>query len=475
MSEEDSIIANVSSRPPAMVLMERKFRKPEKRRNQYIGGIVASLNGFCAGTVLAWTSPAMQHILQPPSGSNTSTPNPPLPPPSFTISTFEEAAVGATLMFGAALAAIPSGKCADLFGRKITLLLIGLLYMSNYILIACATNLSVLLIARLFAGVALGGSCVVAPMYIAEITEESLKGILGSSFSLMLTLGILYTNVIGVVTEWLGLAIALALTSGIAALSILFLPETPFYLIAGERFGKARKSLMFYRGDEDQVSEELTELQKHLREHQVGSSIWDLFTKRCYRRPLIATLGVFAYQQFCGINAVIFNLMPIFSAANVSPWVAAIVPNLLTICVGAILVLIIEKKGRKFFMLLSSATMTLGLAGLAIYFQFSSTTINVLVPTACVGIFMAGFAVGIGPIPWVLLIELFTAEIKGIASGVVAMTGWISAMVVTFSYPYLKATFGSAITFWALGVLNILGWIFVRFAVPETKVQLRGK
>ncbi|XP_066259631.1 facilitated trehalose transporter Tret1-like isoform X1 [Euwallacea similis] len=335
MSEKVSIIVNAHSRPPGMVLMEEKIRKPEQRRNQYIGGIAASLNGFCAGTVLAWTSPAMQHILQPPLGNNTTIPNQSLPSPSFTISTLEEAAVGATLMFGATLAAIPSGKCADLFGRKIALLLIGLLYLSNYILIACATNLLVLLIARLFAGVALGSSCVVAPMYIAEITEESLRGTLGSSFSLMLTLGILYTNVIGVVTEWLGLAIALALTSGAAALSILFLPETPLYLIAEERFGKARKSLMFYRGDEDQVSEKLTELQKHLREHQMGSSIWDLFTKKCYRKPLIAILGVFIYQQFCGINAVVFNLMPIFSAANISPWVAAVVPNLLTIFVGA--------------------------------------------------------------------------------------------------------------------------------------------
>ncbi|XP_066259632.1 uncharacterized protein [Euwallacea similis] len=316
MSEKVSIIVNAHSRPPGMVLMEEKIRKPEQRRNQYIGGIAASLNGFCAG-------------------NNTTIPNQSLPSPSFTISTLEEAAVGATLMFGATLAAIPSGKCADLFGRKIALLLIGLLYLSNYILIACATNLLVLLIARLFAGVALGSSCVVAPMYIAEITEESLRGTLGSSFSLMLTLGILYTNVIGVVTEWLGLAIALALTSGAAALSILFLPETPLYLIAEERFGKARKSLMFYRGDEDQVSEKLTELQKHLREHQMGSSIWDLFTKKCYRKPLIAILGVFIYQQFCGINAVVFNLMPIFSAANISPWVAAVVPNLLTIFVGA--------------------------------------------------------------------------------------------------------------------------------------------
>lgn len=393
-------------------------------------------------------------------------------PPGFHVTTLEQAAVGATLMLGALISAIPSGKCADLFGRKLTLLLISVLYLGNYILIACATNVMVLIVARLFAGLALGSSCVVAPMYIAEVVEKPLQGKLGSLFSVLLTLGILYTNLVGVVTGWVGLGVALTLSSGGAALAILFIPETPLYLVAEERFGKARRSLMFYRGDEEQVSEELIQLQKHLAEHAVGASLRHLFTKRRYRRPLVSALGVFAYQQFCGINAVVFNLMTIFKAAganDVHPLVPAVAPNLLTLLGGMLLVKIIEIRGRKFFMLLSSCSMLTGILGLAVYLQSASESDPDIIPILCVAIFMTGFALGIGPIPWVLLMELFTPEIRGAASGVAAMCGWFSALLITFCYPYLVNSIGNAGTFFLHAVFNALGLMFIWFVVPETK------
>ncbi|CAG9771088.1 unnamed protein product [Ceutorhynchus assimilis] len=402
------------------MVCEEKTLLTNNKKNQFIAGFSVGLGGLCAGTALAWTSPALQYLLDTPGNNATND-----APPGFKISVPEEATVGATLMLGGLIFAIPSGKLADIFGRKFALILISLLFLVNYFLIAFAQNVMILVIARFFAGLALGGACVVCPMFIGEFADASLQGILGSLFGLNIQFGITYANVIGIFTNWQWMNICLAFPAVAAFLAILPLPETPVYLVANERYGKARRALGFYKGyNEVTIGEHLTQLQKNIAENEDSGSFKDLFTKKCYRRALIAGLGVFIYQQLCGINVVVFNLVTIIRAAGstVDPLISASITNLIPFAVGIASVFVIEKRSRKYFLILSAVCMLIGSIGIALFFQLKNNGVFFpgiqVLPISCVALFMAGFAVGIGPVPWILMIELYGTEIRAIASGV---------------------------------------------------------
>ncbi|CAG9771087.1 unnamed protein product [Ceutorhynchus assimilis] len=277
---------------------------------------------FCAGASFAWTSPALEFLTET---NNTS--------PGFTITTTQEATVGAILMFGGLLFALPSEKCANCIGRKWTLVLIALLFLISFSLITLAVNFTMLVIARFLAGVGLGGICVLVPMYIGEMAEESVSGILGSLFNAFLQLGVVYVNVIGIFADWLWLSIALVIPSALSVLILIPLPDTATYFIAKNKTHKAKRSVIFYRGNNEKVvNEELDYLQKMHSEHEDGGTIKDLLTKKCYRKSLIAGSGVFVYQQFCGINVILFYLVPIFKAAGTTmePIIAASITSIIS-------------------------------------------------------------------------------------------------------------------------------------------------
>lgn len=381
-------------------------------------------------------------------------------------------------MLGGLLFAIPSGKCADLFGRKITLIIIALLYFVSFIVIACANNVMMLVVARFFGGLALGGCCVVSPMYIGETAEESISGVLGSLFNVLVALGILYTNIVGLFSNWLWLSILLAIPALLAAVAMLFFPDTPVHWMNADRFGKARRSLVFFRCNEKIANEEFGRLQKKMTETEGEGTLIDLFTKRRYRRPMIAGLGLFTYQQLCGINIVVFYLVPIFKAAGsaINPLFAATTSNVVALVVGVVSVFVIEKRNRKYFLMISALSMLIGTMVLGLFFQLKDHGINFpglqLVPISCVVLFMAAFAIGLGPVPWILLIELYTPEVRGIASGVNIVSNWLSAFLVTFSYPYILKALGNAWSFYLFGLLNGLGMLFIWFVVPETRKKV---
>ncbi|GJQ75914.1 hypothetical protein Trydic_g17974 [Trypoxylus dichotomus] len=435
------------------------FLKSETLK-QYVATVCVSLGAICTGCVLAWTSPVLPQLVQ-----------------ENIITSDQEGIVGSMLALGSLISALPAGYLADKFGRKKTLISLAIPLLLNWIFIVFANGALMLYTARFFAGIAAGAMCVCAPMYIGEIAEASIRGALGSFFQMFICTGILLTAVFGSFLSWLHLSILLGIFPIIFAIGMFLMPETPFYLVKIGNLNEARRELRYFRGETyKHVDRELREVEKFVEEANANKAgIKDLFSSRANKKAIISGIGIMIFQQFSGINAVIFYTVTIFKSAG-----SALSPDLATIIVdgvqlGAALcsVMLIERANRKFYLRLSSMGMCVCLAALGVYFHLQLNGVKAsglgTLPLASLVLFIVAFSMGFGPVPWMIMSELFAPEIKGLASGLAVMTNWICVFLVTFTFPLMNTHLGGHITFYIFSIIMIIGTIFVQCFIPETK------
>ncbi|RZB40387.1 Sugar tr domain containing protein [Asbolus verrucosus] len=333
-----------------------------------------------------------------------------------------------------------------------------------------------LIAGRVFAGIGTGAICVVGPMYIGEIAESSIRGILGAFINMFLCSGILLTCIFGSFTSWRILSIILAVMPIIFGGSFIFMPETPVYLVKKNNLGGAERSLIGFRGTNYDVQTELKDIQKEIEDSQQKSvSIKDVFTSKANRRAFMSVVAVLAFQQLCGVNAVVFYTVPIFQAAgsSLAPNVAGIVIALVQVLSSYVSILIIEKANRKFYLVLSSVGMMLFLTALGMYFHLKRLNVDIshlgFIPIGSAVMFMISFSIGYGPIPWLLMGELFAPEVKGIGSGFAITTNWSCAFLVTYFFPIINSSLGAHISFYICAAIMAIATLYVCLIVPETR------
>lgn len=313
-------------------------------------------------------------------------------------------------------------------------------------------------------------------MYIGEISEASSRGFFGSFLQLFLAGGVFFTCLVGSFTNWVGLGLILALIPILLGVSFSFMPESPIYLISKDKRKQAEKNLKILRGSFYDISEEISNMEQNLAQAKKSNVILrELLTNKSTRRALLAGIGALVFQQFSGINAIIFYTVTIFKEAgtDISPFLAAVIVNSVQWTASIIPMLVIERANRKMFLIMSSLGMMICLVGLGMFFHLKTILINnsylSFIPLSSTILYMIFFCIGFGPIPWMLLGELFSPEIKGFATGVSILVNWSSAFIVTFSFPLLNAAYGSHIAFYILGGIMGVATLFVYFAIPETR------
>lgn len=423
------------------------------------------MGALCAGTCLAWTSPALSQLS---FVSNTTE--------TFHVTDSQGAAVGGMIAIGALISAIPAGFLADRFGRKKIIFTLSLMFLLNWLLIIFAQNVTTLIIGRIFAGIGTGAICVVGPIYIGEIAEKSTRGVLGALINMFLCSGILLTCVFGSFTSWRVLSMILAVVPVIFGGSFVFMPETPVYLVKRNNLELAEKTLVGFRGSNYDINTELKEIQKEIEESQKNSaSISEIFTSKANRRAFISVVAVLAFQQLCGVNAVVFYTVPIFQAAgsSLSPDLVGIIIALVQVLSAYFSLLVIEKANRKFYLMLSSVGMLLFLTALGMYFHLKKLNVDIshlsFIPIGSAVMFMISFSFGYGPIPWLLMGELFAPEIKGIGNGFAIATNWSCAFLITYFFPIIKSGLGAHVAFYICAGINAFATVYVGFIVPETR------
>ncbi|XP_046738445.1 facilitated trehalose transporter Tret1-like [Diprion similis] len=438
------------------IVSGRPTPQETKKLWQYFAAISASLLALAAGSVLAWTSPILPQ-LKDPNGW-------------LFVNNEQGSWIGGLLSIGAIVGAVPAGTLADKLGRKKTILAAAVPYLLSWIIIIFARSVALLCLARTLAGISVGLTCVVVPMYIAEFAEPSIRGVLGSIFQLFISAGVLYGFVFGTFLNYTWFAIICAQIDVVFLATYIWMPESPQWLMGQGRKSEASRALSVFRGQEYDVNEELATMQKSAEEAALrNSSVLELIKTRGARTALFAGLGMLAYQQLTGINAVIFYTEEIFAAAgsSLNADVASIIVALVQTLMSCVAAIIVDRVGRRVLLISSSSILALCLFLLGLYFKLDLSDMGWL-PLVSLTTFMIAFALGYGPIPWMMMGELFPPETKGTASVIAVMVNWSTSFLVTKFFSPLKATFGEGVTFWIFTAMMVSATLFGFFIVPET-------
>ncbi|ALC44659.1 CG10960 [Drosophila busckii] len=431
---------------------------------QYVAALAAAGGAFAAGTVLGWTSPAGERITEGEAYD-------------FEVSGEQLSWLSSFMTLGAACVCIPIGFLINMIGRKWTMLFLVLPFVLGWALLIWAQNVGMMYVSRFILGIAGGAFCVAAPMYTGEIAHKNIRGTLGSFFQLMITIGILFVYGVGAGLSVFWMSVVCGLVPIAFGIIFFFMPESPTYLVYKDRTESAVSSIQWLRGKNYNYAAELDELQqvdRQMRENKVN--LLAALGRSVNIKALSISLGLMFFQQVSGINAVIFFSESIFKDAN-----TGIDPSLSTVLIGVMQVVatfvstvVVDKLGRRLLLLASGSVMALSTTAIGVYFymkdQDAASVTNLgWLPVASLCIFMIMFSIGYGPVPWLMMGELFATDIKGFAGSIAGTTNWILAFVVTKTFENLKQGLGNGGTFWLFAGLTVVGVVFVFLAVPETK------
>ncbi|XP_055856829.1 facilitated trehalose transporter Tret1 isoform X2 [Episyrphus balteatus] len=434
-----------------------------KKLPQYVAALAATGGALAAGALLGWSSPAEKEIV---SASY-----------KFPMTKEQFSWIGSAVTLGAACVCIPIGFLINIIGRKLTMLLLVLPFTLGWCLLIWAQNFEMMFIARFILGISGGAFCVTAPMYTGEIAQKEIRGTLGSFFQLMITIGILFVYALGAGVDVFWLSIISGMIPLIFGAIFVFMPESPTYLVSKGKNESAIKSIQWLRGNDYNYTAELEELKEtdaHIKQNPV--SIGSALTRRVTIKALIISLGLMFFQQLSGINAVIFYTTSIFRDAQtgIDESLSTIVVGLMQVIATFISVMVVDKLGRRILLLASSAVMVISTVLMGLYFFMQSNDSSSVdnlgwLPVVSLCVFIVMFSIGFGPVPWLMMGELFASDIKGVAGSIAGTTNWILAFIVTKVFVNLQNALGAGETFWLFSAITFIGFIFVYFFVPETK------
>jgi len=379
----------------------------------------------------------------------------------------------ASALYGTVLGSLIGGWPTERFGRKPTLLLIGILYLVGAAGSGLANNVSVFILARVLGGLGIGISTVTAPLYIAEIAPPKHRGRLTGMFQFNIVFGILVAYLSNALLAGVGenawrwmLGVA-AFPSLAYALLCLGLPESPRWLL-GKRNDR-EGGMKVLRLIEPEVSEARIEADANaiLAASSQRVSKGKFWTRQL-RVPILLAFLIAFFNQLSGINAILYFAPRIFEMTGLGAKAALLqsvgigVTNLIFTFVGLWL---IDQLGRRTLLFIGSFgyICSLGLTAWAFFTQHYS-----IVP-ACIFAFIAAHAIGQGAVIWVFISEIFPNRHRAEGQALGSSTHWIFAALLTTFFPKMVSVFPPGYVFLFFCGMMVLQLFWVKFWVPETK------
>jgi SP family galactose:H+ symporter-like MFS transporter len=378
-------------------------------------------------------------------------------------------------MLGAALGAAAAGWLSGHLGRKRSLILGAVLFVMGSLLCGFAESPATLIIGRVVLGLAIGIASFTAPLYLAEVAPEYIRGAMVSLYQLMITIGILVAflsdTAFSYSGNWRWMLGVIAIPGALFLAGLFALPESPRWLLMRGREQEGLDVLQRLRGDPSVAKREAADIEEQLKTPQLG---WHLFLENSnFRRSVGLGVLLQIVQQLTGINVVMYYAPRIFqnmgydTAAQM--WFTAAV-GLTNVLATFIAIAWVDRWGRKPILYAGFAVMALGLGVVGtIMNQGISTPTQQLLAVAMLLTFIVGFAMSAGPLVWTLCSEIQPLKGRDFGVGASTLTNWVTNMLVGATFLTLLNTFGNARTFWLYAALN-LSFLFFTFAlVPETK------
>jgi len=399
----------------------------------------------------------------------------------FGLSPFMQGAVVAALLLGAMLGAAFAGPMSDRLGRRRLIIVAAITFTVGALGAAAAPNAGTLVAARFVLGLAVGSAALVVPLYLSEIAPTQIRGAIASLNQMMIVIGILAAFIVNAILassgDWrlmLGLA---AVPSLILLFGMFFMPETPRFLVRTGEEGEAREVLEEVTQDgarRDETSERKIEEIHEVEEEEGGLR---LLREAWVRPALVVAIGLAVFQQFIGINTIIYYAPTTLTSVGFGPE-SAIYANLvigtLNVLMTVVAIRIIDRVGRKPMLLAGLVGMVLSLTVLGLSSELLATPNSAGDPAAvitliCLAGFIVSFAATWGPVVWVMLPEVLPLNVRGTAMGVAVFLHWGANFLVSQSFPVMLDSWGPGPVFLGYAVIGVLAFLFVKALVPETK------
>ena len=369
-------------------------------------------------------------------------------------------------VFGALFGGIPTNK----FGRKQTLLWIGILYFVSAIGASLVNDPYLFAFFRFLGGVGVGASTIAAPAYVSEISPAKNRGKLVALYQFNIVFGILIAFLSNYLLRnvgenaWRWMIGVEAFPAFIYTLLLFTVPNSPRWLISKNRDKKAKEVLDLINpdGDSEQL---LLEMKRENESHTAGENI---FMKK-YRFPLILAFLIAFFNQLSGINAFLYYSPRIFEEAGLGESTALLssigigVTNVVFTLLG---VFLIDRLGRKTLMYIGSIgyIISLSLVSIAFFQNWGGLAVPIFL-----FLFIASHAIGQGAVIWVFISEIFPSHLRAKGQSFGSSTHWILAAIIPSLVPVLFSTIGAGVVFMVFAIMMVFQLLFVIFMMPETK------
>jgi MFS transporter, SP family, galactose:H+ symporter len=391
------------------------------------------------------------------------------------VSSFDKELVTGLLLIGAAVGAFASGRLSDRIGRRPVILLTASVFAAGVLGAAFSPELWVLIAMRFVIGLAVGSASMAVPLYISEVAPPRVRGALVSFNQLALTMGILIAFLVDYALSSSG---AWRLMFGLAAIPAVLLfvgmltqAESPVWLVTQGRATEARSVLVRVRSRDHDVDGEIAEISAL---GQRRSSYRELL-RPDVRKVVVIGVLLAVFQQITGINTVIYYAPTLLHQAglgNSASLLANVGNGIVNVGMTVIAIWLIDKVGRRVLLIGGTIGMAVALFVVAATFAVSGNTLGhteAIVAVVSLAVYTGSFAIGLGPVFWLLISEIYPARIRGKSMSIATIANWGANFVVAISFLTLLNTISNAGTFFLLGFLSLTAVAYFWKKVPETE------
>lgn len=391
--------------------------------------------------------------------------------------------ITSAVMFGAIFGGAVAGQLSDRFGRRKMILASAIVFAIFALLSMVAPNNGslYLIIVRVLLGLAVGAASALVPAYMSEMAPASARGSLSGLNQTMIVSGMLLSYIMDFLLKGLPQAWGWRIMLGLAAVpaiilfcGVLRLPESPRFLIKNNQEQEARVVLSSIRKNPQEVVDEINDIKSASQKENSATetTTWGSLFSSKYRYLVIAGVGVAAFQQFQGANAIFYYIPLIVEKATGNAASSAllwpIVQGVILVIGSLIYIAIAEKCKRRTLLMLGGTVMGLSFL-LPSVINSIDPHANPMMIVVFLCIYVAFYSFTWAPLTWVLVGEIFPLAIRGRASGLASSVNWIGSWAVGLLFPMMTASMSQEMVFAIFGIICILGVLFVKFCVPETK------
>ena len=340
----------------------------------------------------------------------------------------------------------------------------------------------------------------ICQVYMVELLSHECRSVLGTTFVVAISVGITLVYALGAIMSWDLVCWSFVGITAAMMISVMFIPESPNWLVQNRRIGEAEKALQKIRGNSYDISTEISDLKAVFSMDQQHQSFWltlGEFTHPETYKPALLLALLWLLQQFCGNYAVIFYAVDILSGIgmkdavmdvmkmteneaepvahpHIDPsFLAAIIVGLMRITASVIGAILIKKARKRTLMIASNTlmTITMGLLAVAVYFKYEYMDIEWLkwLPILLTSSFIFAFGIGMNNIPWLLVGELCPSKVRAISSAMAVTLCAISVFIVVKLFPVAVETFSPHVTYGFFAVCSAIGIVVSAVLIPDTE------